>query len=137
MALHRIIKFAATMAAVLFPFAVSAGEHRKSHRVVHAHEHRAYEHRAHHDAYDDYNYFRSSYRHGSYRIVVANHHQRPGTSRSVFVDPVGYAYPQIKYRAAASGYRPLPEIKTTPQQRIGLEPPAARSAPRTVPTAPQ
>jgi hypothetical protein len=42
------------------------------------------------------------HRYSSHRHVV---HGKP---RSVFADPVGYAYPEIKYRNVNSGYRPLP-----------------------------
>ncbi len=113
--------FAASIfAASLFDASsVVAGEYR--HARSHAHHHR--------DRYDDYNYFRQSYVHGQRHIVVANHHQRPGKPRSVFVDPVGYDYPAIKYRTQASGYQQLPEPPTT-------RTPAARRVAPVAPTAP-
>lgn len=40
--------------------------------------------------------------------------------RSVFVEPVGYAYPEIKYRTVTSSYRPLSD--PTPSAAFRLPP---------------
>ena len=111
---------AGLVATTLGPSALDAREN--IHKHCHSHAHRI--------GYDNYNYFRQLYAHGSRRIVVANHHQRPGKPRSVFVDPVGYAYPAIKYRNRPSGYRQLPDPPTsyTPNEQPLRSP--ARAAPQ-------
>ncbi len=47
---------------------------------------------------------------GPDRWVRAHHHSVHGKPRSIFVDPVGYAFPAIKNREVKSGYRPLPDL---------------------------
>lgn len=58
---------------------------------------------------------------------IRQHHRVVhGKPRSVFVHPVGYAYPAIKYRDAKSGYQPLPD----PVPRAALpSAPATRTRP--------
>lgn len=55
------------------------------------------------------------------RWVRAHHRVVRDKPRSVFVDPVGYAFPAIKNRETKSGYQPLPDptsgtmLRSTPR----------------------
>lgn len=65
---------------------------------------------------------------GPDKWVKHHHHVVHGKPRSIFVDPVGYAFPAIKYRNMKSGYQPLPD--PTPAT---LRPAPATTAPRRTP----
>jgi hypothetical protein len=123
MAAHRNCRNLTLIIALLAPSALYAGEYRHPHLTSAAPR----------DAYAGYYYFRESHRHGSRRIVVANHHQRPSRPRSVFVDPVGYAYPAIKYRNRASGYRALPDGPTSTTLPTSTQNAPSRRTPRLLP----
>ena len=61
-----------------------------------------------------------------YHAVKNTVHGKP---RSVFVDPVGYRYPDIVQRTRASAYAPLPQIRRpgetlVPKARTGMAPKA-------------
>ncbi len=72
---------------------------------------------------------------GCHEHFGAPHNVVHGQPRSVFANPVGYAYPDIKNRTRMLGYRPLP----TPTQRpLGvIIPPSTPPPAATPPSVPR
>ena len=108
--LRRHLACAIGLASLLLPSNLMACDDRCGH-----HQHATLHHQ---HAYRDYDWFSSSH-----HAVVR------GRPRSVFVDPVGYAYPAIKYRDRAIGYTALPLETPNATQSDATQPKASTANP--------